>query len=211
MIIIMLMLIRLQISYRYAVPLLASFTALHWVMSQSIFLANIEQRSATNYSTLYGAINACGYSPIAIIFSVGISGILLLVLYSFGFRRYPSGMPLVGSCSVAISPACHVDEEEGSDMIQWPLMYGVIQRNGTRKRSYTQNSVNLVRAVEAVIRPKRRDSDDGVEEHRFLLRSRTDDSANFDAASEGSKKQYRRVGFSSWEVEPLVDGGIYKL
>ena len=111
--------------------------------------------------TLYGPdgqldtnISSCGWSPVAVAIALGIGLLLILALFALGFRKYHAGMPVMGSCSQAISAACHPPRtkagEENSALK--PLMYGVMA---------------------PVV--------DGFEQ----------------------------VGFSSEEVRPLIDGGLY--
>ena len=42
-----------------------------------------------------------------------------------GLRRYKGGIPLAGSCSAAISAACHPLVDEG-DVAQVPVKWGVV-------------------------------------------------------------------------------------
>ncbi|KAI5465240.1 hypothetical protein BGZ63DRAFT_347217 [Mariannaea sp. PMI_226] len=91
----------LQLPYRWGIPLILMSILIHWMLSQSLFVVAIENLDdPTLYST-------CGYSPIAIIAVTLASGVLLSVIIITGFRRLPSTIPVVGSCSLAIAAACH--------------------------------------------------------------------------------------------------------
>jgi len=103
----------------WGIALLALQTLLHWLVSQSIFVvqmtvynkdgseemsfnADIDPKNVSGFTD-------CGYSPIAIIFSVIAAGVLLLSAIIFLFRRFPAGSPpVVSTCSAAISAACHI-------------------------------------------------------------------------------------------------------
>ena len=66
---------------------------------------------------------SCGYSPVAIL-TVVITGTLVFgVAIANGCRRYKlNGIPLAGSCSAAISAACHPppgDDEASRKMVIW--------------------------------------------------------------------------------------------
>ncbi|KAF2430337.1 hypothetical protein EJ08DRAFT_660813 [Tothia fuscella] len=89
----------LQLPYRAALPLMVISGGLHWLVSQSIFLVNIQTPREDQLT--------CGYSPIAI-FSVIMVGIVMIILVlALGMQRYKSGMPVASSCSFAIAAACH--------------------------------------------------------------------------------------------------------
>ncbi|KAI9925115.1 hypothetical protein MW887_006523 [Aspergillus wentii] len=102
----------LSLPYRYALPLLALSTLLHWLISQSLFLVNVEMYDATLTRDPQFDIISCGYSPLAIVICLSVSGVLIAYLVGMGCRRFKSGMPIAGSCSAAISAACHFDVKE---------------------------------------------------------------------------------------------------
>jgi hypothetical protein len=101
--------------------LLSFLTALHWLLSQSIFIVQITVFDKDGKPYLYNSdvdditqsvFSNCGYSPIAIICATLASGILLLSAIIFCWRRFPEGAPpVVGTCSAAISAACHPIEK----------------------------------------------------------------------------------------------------
>ena len=114
----------LQIPYRYSIPLSITSSLLHWLLSQSIFLARVTAVDPTGVEDTSESISTCGYSSIAIIFVIGFGSILPLIAIAHGFRRYPNGMPFAASCSAAISAACHPPEGD-TDVASKPLQWGV--------------------------------------------------------------------------------------
>lgn len=117
----------LQSPYWYAIPFMAAMTLLHWLVSQSIFLAR------TVFIDRYGqvqpakSLSSCAWSPFAIIVSLGIGGCITLALVAMGLRTYASGIPIVANCSAAIAAACHTSsDEDGAEIVRLPLKYGVI-------------------------------------------------------------------------------------
>jgi hypothetical protein len=107
-------------------------TLLHWFLSQSIFVVEmtVYNKDGTPKSPPtnrdendHSHVTNCGYSPIAIIFSVIAAGILLLSAVIFMWRRFPEGAPpVVSTCSAAISAACHpTNKHEGivHDELRW--------------------------------------------------------------------------------------------
>lgn len=96
---------------------------LHWLMSQSLFLAMVDVYDANGEPILSSP--AVGYSCIAIFCAVIVGSAALLVAFAMGFKRYEAGIPLVGSCSAAISAACH--RMPGDIDSSWrPVKWGVV-------------------------------------------------------------------------------------
>ena len=105
---------------------------LHWLVSQSIFLVAIDVYDSDGTNEYYDSVKTCGYSPIAII-SVLVLGIFMVLAgLAFGFVPFKSGMNLAGSCSAAISAACHNGELDGIDghcAAREEVKWGVVGRS----------------------------------------------------------------------------------
>lgn len=76
-------------------------------MSQSLFLALIDVYYSDGSYDEFDSISTVRLSCIAIIFTIILSSVALFGGIFNGFRGYEVVMPLVGSCSAAISAACH--------------------------------------------------------------------------------------------------------
>ena len=127
----------LQLPYRFSVPLVVFSLLFHWLISQSIFVVNINMfdynglpiKNASNY---VGHLVTCGYSPIAIIFSIVLGAGLVSALMGIGLGvRFRTGMPIAGSCSLAMAAACHSNQSLSDDgdkltLSQQVLMWGEI-------------------------------------------------------------------------------------
>ncbi|KAM7182945.1 hypothetical protein V8F33_013911 [Rhypophila sp. PSN 637] len=115
--------LNLSLPLRYTIPILLISGVTHFLLSQSFFLVTISVYDANTSnlnSTLTsspesGTLMAVGFSPIAmiILFLVLSTSVLFLGL-GLGFRRLKKGMPLVGSCSAALSAACHTIDGLGT-------------------------------------------------------------------------------------------------
>ncbi|PGH21346.1 hypothetical protein AJ80_03397 [Polytolypa hystricis UAMH7299] len=127
----------LQLPYRFSIPLLTMSGVLHWLISQSIFLVSVDAHNCTKGAN--GAdpskpvpcvrnrtvdFLSCGYSPIAMIFVIIVAGIMFAFGVGTAMRRLPPGIPLAGSCSAAISAACH-SHNDGPEAAVLPLQWGV--------------------------------------------------------------------------------------
>lgn len=117
---------RLQLPYIYGIPILIISGILHWLVSQSIFLAQIDVFDSSG-TQLNVSVPTCGYSAIAIITVIAFGSIVMLGGIVNGFRVYDAGMPLAGSCSAAISAACHPKRQD-KDMSVLPVKWGA-ERN----------------------------------------------------------------------------------
>lgn len=116
----------LQLPYRYAIPLMIAMSVLHWLISQSLFLICVAIRDSTGWQDPTRSVYGCGWSPLGLFFSIILGGLLIVNLIAHGFRRYTDKMPILSSCSLAISAACHRDPSEDDDMPLMPLQYGVL-------------------------------------------------------------------------------------
>ena len=114
----------LQLPYRWGVPLLVGSGILHWLVSQSIFLARVNVIDSKG-NTVPGSISTCGYSPIALIFVIALGSFIVLLGISCGFRKSRGDMPLVGSCSAAISAACHPPASDAIASLK-PIRWGAV-------------------------------------------------------------------------------------
>lgn len=116
----------LQLPYRLGVPLLACAAGLHWLVSQSIFVAKVDGVDPTGVPQDVGwgsGAVTCGYSPLGIVVTVVAALVLVGFVGVLGARRLRPGMPMAGSCSVAIAAACHVPKGTSALL---PVMWGVI-------------------------------------------------------------------------------------
>jgi hypothetical protein len=109
----------LQLPYRFGLPLMLLSGTLHWLVSQSIFLVSIDfydvyGRPNMDYDGWAG-MKTCGFSPIAIISVIVLGSLMVIAIVAFGYIPYKQGMTLAGSCSMAISAACHLDKRQDSD------------------------------------------------------------------------------------------------
>jgi hypothetical protein len=127
----------LQLPYRFSIPLVILSGMLHWLVSQSIFVVAFDVYDERGKAVEKGlskqdnvVTKTCGYSPIAML-AVIILGLLVAVVGS-GLIPYSRGMPLAGSCSLAISAACHPkkdNEVEDAVLSQQKLQWGVVTTN----------------------------------------------------------------------------------
>lgn len=112
----------LQMPYRFSVPMMAMSILMHWLISQSFFIAQVEEyRTGGGVSeTTTGA-----FSPVAMFLTS------LVMVVAFGIilglarlRHLQEGMPVARNCSAAIAAACH--GIPGTVLSERPVKWGVV-------------------------------------------------------------------------------------
>ncbi|OAL28642.1 hypothetical protein AYO22_02836 [Fonsecaea multimorphosa] len=124
----------LNLPFKYGLPLLVGSGLLHWLVSQSVFLANIAIIPRDGTVPMQDEITTVAYSPIGMLFLLCLGFVLLVFLLATAVRKLPFGMPLIGSNSMAISAACHLpsgmDQSEREEMVLRPLNWGAVPGAG---------------------------------------------------------------------------------
>ena len=127
---------------------------LHWLVSQSIFLAVVAEYASTGVLTSSVAVASCGFSRLAMILVLALGGAIVVTTAAVGRMRFKnSGMPLAGSCSVAISAACHPprwDIDAATKAVRWGVIPrsengDVVTQNFAGYCSFTSGEVDEVR------------------------------------------------------------------
>jgi hypothetical protein len=116
----------LSLPLRYSLPLASLSALLHWAISQACFFFQIMIVGGVDSSIEGGMgqyqfgkgdkeISAAMKAPTYLLCVILLGLLMLLVALGFGFRKLPGAgcaMPVVGSCSAAISAACHLGTME---------------------------------------------------------------------------------------------------
>lgn len=136
----------LQLPYRAAIPMLAIAGLLHWILSQSIFLAVVAEYGNDGRLVNATTVGTCGFSPLATIFVIASAGCLVVGVIALGQRKFEGAMPLAGSCSAAISAACHRPDWD-KDASQQPVQWGVFQD------SYSHGGIGHCSITSADVQP----------------------------------------------------------
>ena len=122
----------LSLPYRYGIPLLIASAALHWLLSQTLFVVQVNFYSFDDIFDKSSSTVTLGWSSLALTMLLALGGVMLLTIVVFGFRHYPPGIPIVASNSRAISAACHPAPGKFREPIL-KLKYGVINDLGDGK------------------------------------------------------------------------------
>lgn len=127
----------LTLPYRYSFPLMVAHALLHWLISQSLFYVQVLPFDARGNPAPKNQLVACGFSPIAIIFTMSLGGLMVCAILGVGMKRYKTNIPLAVSCSAAISAACH-PPPGGGDPLK-PIKWGEIPEQPARPDSRTSS------------------------------------------------------------------------
>ena len=119
----------LSLPYRFSLPLMFASVTMHWLISQSVFvIQSIGVVYGTSFyrSPVYDS-SLVGWSSIAMVYSLVVGLVMVVALVAIGsLNKYRPlerdkspgtgaqsyTMPLVCSCSAAISAACHRSDED---------------------------------------------------------------------------------------------------
>ena len=134
----------LTLPYRYMIPLMAASAATHFILSQGFFLVAVDVFNNEGHLVKDQAILTVGFSVIALVILVIVICIGAVLTFVLGYRRYKPGMAFAGSCSAAISAACHVAEfENGKDAAEQQVQWGVVSsQNGQGHLSFSSGPVS---------------------------------------------------------------------
>lgn len=126
----------LQLPYAYGIPLVLASAVLHWLVSQSIFLARI---AYVVDEVGYGGLpirtffaqrtSDLGISIAPMFALIVVASLVLLVVIAMGFRKLRSDMPVAASCSFALAAATHRPEND-FDASVLPIKWGEVLTNG---------------------------------------------------------------------------------
>ena len=131
----------LQLPYRYAVPLLVVSGILHWLVSQSIFLAAVDVYDHYGVLQTDESISTCGYSCISIIFVLIVGLLVPTGVFATSWQKYKGVIPFAGCNSAAIAAACHTSEFENNTSTL-PVQWGDV---GGRSYDYASGQKGIIR------------------------------------------------------------------
>ncbi|KAI0848731.1 hypothetical protein F5Y00DRAFT_253217 [Daldinia vernicosa] len=153
----------ISVPLRYGIPLYTTSSIMHWLVSQSFFLARItaicgdgspkscpggQVDSVNSFST-------CGHSPFALFITLITGCLIVLSIAAMGFRRYDGTMSMVSTNSMAISAACHVLEEDREEAYLLPVRWGVVEiKDGVGKCTFTTAPDDKIKVPEVGMRYK---------------------------------------------------------
>ncbi|KAF2186208.1 hypothetical protein K469DRAFT_706868 [Zopfia rhizophila CBS 207.26] len=70
----------------------------------------------------------------------------MIILLVLARQQLPPSIPIAGSCSTAISAACHAPDDEPEDGANLPMKWGVVNDNwGVGHCAFTSREVTAVR------------------------------------------------------------------
>lgn len=129
----------LSLPYRYSIPLITVSVLMHWLLSQCIFLVKVVFFDV--YRQLSGYAEACGYSPLAMLITVIVGAVAMIFLFGLSLRPLKSNLPLLSSCSTAISAACHPPPGDEDAAVK-PVMWGDVGQDSSSSTFSYQSTLD---------------------------------------------------------------------
>ncbi|EEU37270.1 uncharacterized protein NECHADRAFT_22243, partial [Fusarium vanettenii 77-13-4] len=115
----------LQLPYRIAVPFHVATGVISWLLSNSVFPLVISSYDSLGRAMTDVDVAACGFSPWPMVLAIVVGVVLMAGVCSFFVLRFVSTMPMVGTCSAAISAACHHDDGQEEVSLK-PVKWGAV-------------------------------------------------------------------------------------
>ncbi|RPA84977.1 hypothetical protein BJ508DRAFT_373972 [Ascobolus immersus RN42] len=118
----------LQLPPAWSIAVTVTAFGLHFFASQSIFLVRYSYLSLEGQERILAG-SVLGYSPISMVFGIVLAVLAALASVAVGWRVFPlGGPPLAGTCSAAVSAACHLrKEEKGRGVEGRAVKWGVVE------------------------------------------------------------------------------------
>lgn len=118
----------LVLPWRFALPFMGVSAVLQWLLSQSMFLVQVICYNADGSRNFGNDGTNLAYSLLGIILTILLSALLVVCFMAAGYLKFPKNLPVVGTCSAAISAACHRPAED-KDAHLLPIRYGDVHRD----------------------------------------------------------------------------------
>ncbi|CAG8122705.1 unnamed protein product [Penicillium olsonii] len=142
----------LSLPYRYSLPLMLSYTMLHWLVSQAFFYVRVVLYDENSQHDSSLDVDTCGWSPIALLGAIIVGSLMTITLVGLSMRSFRSVIPLAGSCSAAISAACHPPGHDVNAAVK-EIIWGEISSSDLRKMAAI--------SPRSLVSPGQDDVDDG--------------------------------------------------
>ncbi|KAF2673576.1 hypothetical protein BT63DRAFT_467104 [Microthyrium microscopicum] len=121
--------------YKVAFPIMFFSCAIHTAISQTLFVVDVEawgneMTSDGVKSTTFGRLpgndfTTTAFAPLANLALIVLDLAMIYYICHMSFRKFKSGVPVVSTCSAAISAALHPSPNEPADATLQELQWGV--------------------------------------------------------------------------------------
>lgn len=125
----------LQLPWRYAIPLTIMLGLMHFLISESIFMARLTYNDSSGKPRDDLGFMTVGYSPTAVLTTTLVGTLMVIAQVINALRPLDNRIPIHGNKSMVISAICHADnagsfdglgsESPDSEIPLKPLMWGV--------------------------------------------------------------------------------------
>jgi hypothetical protein len=112
----------LSVPYSYGFPMVIAHVVLHWLVSRSFYFVMPIPYDVHGNLDKDGMESTIVGSRPYVLLSMILVALILCFLVALSFKKFKSDIPLAGSCSAAISSACHPPSYENLDTIACGLV-----------------------------------------------------------------------------------------
>ena len=117
---------------------------LYWLTSQSIFLVRVDIWEPFGRE-VSRTISTVGYSCIATIFALSLGVLALVTALGMGYKQFAADITTVGSCSVAITAACHASGADCEEIVEKKVRWGDVEIVQSLGKSVRDNVRHLTK------------------------------------------------------------------
>jgi len=117
----------LNLPWSYSIPLIAISALLHWMVSRSLYLVNINVLGPSGQLLNDQSIFACGFSVTMLCLVFALLMVMATTICGFSLRPLRGDIPLIGVNSLAVSAICHNPDSSATET-QRPLLWGVTKK-----------------------------------------------------------------------------------
>ncbi|KAF1966151.1 hypothetical protein BU23DRAFT_663742 [Bimuria novae-zelandiae CBS 107.79] len=133
----------LQLPLRLSLPLMTMSGGLHWLLSQSIFLVQVDSYDRVGHRKESDSVSGCGISGLSFVILCVTFYIFVFVVGFVGRKHLTLQIPFAASCSLVISAACHAPSTEKNTHLK-QVQWGVVEErmfDGERHCSFFSGPV----------------------------------------------------------------------
>ncbi|KAH7139080.1 hypothetical protein B0J11DRAFT_516048 [Dendryphion nanum] len=139
----------LGLPYKHSIPLAILSSLLHWALSQTLFLVDIDRQSYHFDVRQWRSIDATfgvGFSPLGVVVFIVLVSVTIISLLLAAISRFETVVPRVSNCSFAIAAACHLPRnQDGVETSESKVQWGVTEQpeHGVGHCSFSMLEVTL--------------------------------------------------------------------
>ncbi|KAK5719436.1 hypothetical protein LTR15_007960 [Elasticomyces elasticus] len=118
----------LQLPYRWGLPLMVVSGTMHWLLSQTVFLVNLQVRNRDGSIDPDNSTSACGFSALALLVLTAVGWGVCIATGALSLLPLQENLPAAGSSSAVFSAACQPPRGDFNAHLK-PVQWGATARS----------------------------------------------------------------------------------